>query len=273
MARPFRIAIVAPSCPVDADVAARVTARAARFGEAVVLDFHPQCFLSEGHFAGPDAARADAFVAAANDPAVDALWFARGGYGAVRILENALPRLTDEARRKSYLGYSDAGSLLGALYGRGFGHVAHGPMPADIRRAGGEAAVDRALDWLVNRDASALESGLGAATVAAFNMTILSTLIGTPWQPDLSGHVLLLEEVGEYHYRIDRTLAHITSNPNIRRAAGIRFGRMGDIPENDRPFGMEADDIAAHWCRVSGIPHLGTADIGHDAANKVVPFG
>ena len=267
----MRIGVVAPSCPIDAEVARRVAERADALGAQLVV--HPQCFLSSGHFAGDDPARADALVEMANDPGLDAIWFARGGYGACRIVEAVLPRLTAIARAKTWLGYSDAGSLLGALYARGFDKIAHGPMPADIRRDGGEAAVDRALSWLVARDASALEPGLGEATVAAFNMTILSTLIGTAWQPDLAGHVLLLEEVGEYHYRIDRTLCHITSNPNIRKVAGIRFGRISDIPPNDRPFGAAADDIAAHWCRVSGIAHLGAADIGHDVDNKVVPFG
>lgn len=269
-----RIGIVAPSCPLDDAVAERVTARAeALYGTGVELAFHPQCFLSAGHFAGSDAEREAAFVEAANDPQLDAIWFARGGYGACRIAERALPRLSDAARAKTYLGYSDTGTLLGGLYARGFSRIAHGPMPADIRRDGGEAAVDRSLRWLVARDPDALEPGLGEATVAAFNMTILSNLIGTPLQPDLAGHVLLLEEVGEYHYRIDRTLAHITANPNIRKLAGIRFGRISDIIANDRPFGAEAEEIAAHWCHVAGIPHLGSADIGHDVANKVVPFG
>lgn len=269
--KPTRIGVVAPSCPIDADVAERVAERAEAFDAELV--FHPQCFLDHGHFAGDDAARTAAFLEIANDPAFDALWFARGGYGSCRIVEAVMPALTESARTKTYLGYSDAGTMLGALYARGFNHVVHGPMPADIRRAGGEAAIDRALAWLANRDDAALDADLGEATVAAFNMTILSNLIGTPWQPDLSGHVLLLEEVGEYHYRIDRTLAHITSNPNIRKVAGIRFGRISDITPNDRPFGAEADEIAAHWCRVSGIPHLGDADIGHDVHNKVVPFG
>lgn len=270
-----RIGVVAPSCPIDDAVAERVTARAeALYGAAVELDFHPQCFLSAGHFAGEDCAREAAFVEAANDPHLDAIWFARGGYGACRVAEGAIARLGEAARRKTYLGYSDAGTLLGGLYGRGIGTVAHGPMPVDIRRDGGEAAVDRALRWLVERDPASLEPGLdGERPAAAFNMTILSMLIGTPLQPDLSGHVLLLEDVGEYHYRIDRTLCHITSNPGIREVAGIRFGRVSDITPNDRPFGHDVEEIAAHWCHVSGIRHLGGADIGHDAANRVVPFG
>ncbi len=269
-----RIGVVAPSCPIDRQVAGRVVARAATlYGESAPdIRFHPQCFLSHGHFAGDDATRTAAFIELANDPEIDAIWFARGGYGSCRIVDAALPRLTDAARAKHWLGYSDAGSLLGALYGAGFGKV-QGPMPADIRRTGGEAAIDRALGWLVERSHAAVEPNALRERAAAFNMTILSHLIGTPFQPDLTDHVLMLEEVSEHHYRIDRTLFHITSNAAIRRVAGIRLGRVSDVIENDRPFGYEVDEIVAHWCAVSGIPLLGTADIGHDVENRVVPFG
>ena len=266
----MKIGIVAPSCPIDADVVARVTARAAALygADAPELLFHPQCFLSHGHFAGDDAARLAALVETANDPAIDAVWFARGGYGAVRIAEAALARMGPAARNKTWLGYSDAGMLLAGLYAQRIGTVAHGPMPADIRRAGGDVAVDRALHWLVERDAPR-----SAAPRAAFNLTILSHLIGTPLQPDLTGHELLLEDVSEYHYRIDRSLAHVTAHPAIRAVAGIRMGRFSEIPENDRPFGIEVEAMFTHWCAVAGIPFLGRADIGHDSANGVVVFG
>jgi muramoyltetrapeptide carboxypeptidase len=202
------------------------------------------------------------------------VWFGRGGYGACRIAERALAGLGPVAMRKAYLGYSDAGTLLAALYSRGHGEVAHGPMPQDLARKGGRAAIERALAWLVDGVPEALEPSVEAGVpTAAFNLTILSQMIGTPWQPDLAGHVLMLEEVSEYLYRIDRSLCHVTSNPEIRRVAGLRLGRCSDIPENDRPFGMTEEESAREWCERSGIPWLGRADIGHDAANKVVPFG
>ena len=55
--------------------------------------------------------------------------------------------------------------------------------------------------------------------------------------------------------------------------AGIRLGRVSKVPENDRPFGSEPEEIARHWCGVHSIPYLGEADIGHDPANRIVPFG
>lgn len=274
--RSFRIGVAAPGGPTTAEVAERVRAVADRLypDGLVELVFHPQCFASHGHFAGDDALRAEAFIELANDATLDAVWFARGGYGACRVAETVVAGLGPAARDKVYLGYSDAGSLLAALYKAGLEGVAHGPMAHDIRREGGEAAVARALAWLVERDPEALEPELVAGQkAAAFNITILSQLLGTPLEPDLNGHVLLLEEVSEHMYRIDRAMFHITSNPKIRRIAGIRLGRCSLIPENDPDFGQDEEAVVRYWCGRSGVPWLGRADIGHDVDNRVVPFG
>src|SRR5262245_55628174 len=132
-----RVGIVAPASRLDPSVAERVTKlAAARYGDRIELVFHPQCRLSWGHFAGDDAARAAAFVEVANDPAYDVLWFARGGYGSCRIAEQALAKLNEASRKKIYLGYSDAGSVLAGLYAKGHKNLLHGPMPADITREG-----------------------------------------------------------------------------------------------------------------------------------------
>jgi muramoyltetrapeptide carboxypeptidase len=251
-----------------------VTAIARESFPEVELVFHPQCFLSHNHFAGTDAVRAEAFVEVANDPDVDALWFARGGYGSCRIAEEVLARLSSAAADKIYLGYSDAGYILAGLYAAGVGRVAHGPMPYDVKRGGGEEAVHRALAWMSRRDRASLEPGLDeSVSSVAFNITVFSLLLGTPLQPDLTDHVLMIEDVSEYMYRTDRSLFHITSNPGVRRVRGIRLGRCTEVPENDRDFGESEEEVVRHWCERSGIPYLGRADIGHDAANKVVPFG
>lgn len=272
----FRIGVMAPGSRIDSAIADRVAGIAARLypERTPEIFYHPQCFLSSGHFAGDDGARAAAFLDIANDDSFDALWFARGGYGACRIAEDVMAGLTDRAMAKLYLGYSDAGSLLAGLYTQGFKRLAHGPMPSDILRASGKTAIQRALAYLVDRSRGALEPSVSGDTpTVAFNITILSQLLGTPLQPDLSGHILMLEEVSEHMYRIDRALFHITGNPGIRRVAGIMLGRCSEIPPNDPDFGGTEEDVVRHRCERSGIPYLGRADIGHDIHNKVVPFG
>lgn len=270
----FRIGLVAPGTRMSPDLAARVQRLAAKtYGERVELRFHPQCFEQAGHFAGEDHARIDALVEVANDPALDAVWFARGGYGACRVAEYAIPRMTAAARSKAWLGYSDAGFLLSGLHVAGFSRVAHGPMAVDLVRDDGEEAVLRGLAWLVNGDASALEPSLIPGQKAlAFNLTILSQLLGTSLEPDFTGRVVMLEDVGEYMYRIDRYFFHVTSNPAVRKCAGFRLGRCSAVPKNDPDFALDEEQVARFWCERSGIPYLGRADIGHDSQNRVVPF-
>lgn len=266
----MKIAVVAPSCTLKREAATQVQALVDQRGDCE-LAIHPQCFLSGGHFAGPDEARLSALREVMADPSVDAVWFARGGYGSNRIAEAALADLPAAARSKTYMGYSDAGFLLAGFHKAGL-DVAWGPMPQDIMRDGGEEAVNRAVDWLIRRDEASLESHIQRPAMA-FNLTVLSTLLGTPLEPDFTGIELLIEEVSEQHYRIDRTMFHLTSSPNIRKAARIRLGRVSDVPPNDPEFGEDERSIVAYWCDRSGIEFGRPADIGHDSANKVVPFG
>ncbi|HET7575290.1 MAG TPA: LD-carboxypeptidase [Sphingomicrobium sp.] len=265
----MRIAVVAPSCPLKREAAELVQAIAAERGDCELF-VHPQCFLTDGHFAGPDDARLAALREAMADESVDAIWFARGGYGSNRIAGDVLADLPEAARRKTFMGYSDAGFLLAGFHKAGL-EVAWGPMPQDVLRDGGGAAVNRALDWLVRRDASALESQIQPPAMA-FNLTVLSNLLGTPLEPDFGGVDLLIEEVSEQLYRIDRTMFHVTASANVRRAARIRLGRVSDVLENDPKFGGDEVAIVEDWCRRSGIAYGGRADIGHGVQNRIVPF-
>ena len=96
-------------------------------------------------------------------------------------------------------------------------------------------------------------------------------IANTPIMPDLSGHVVMVEEVSEHLYSIDRLFFNLANS--LPRLAGLRLGAVTDIPENYVEFGQDEVDIAKYWCARAGIPYLGRAEIGHYAANKVVPFG
>nr|WP_312446858.1 LD-carboxypeptidase [Brevundimonas naejangsanensis] len=273
--RPFRIGVVNASSRLEParGEAIRAWAAAQWPDGAVELVLHPALYDVHGHFGGDDATRARALVETANDPDIDAVWFARGGYGACRIAEAVIPELTAHAWAKRYLGYSDAGSLLAALYRAGFPNVAHGPMASDGSRH--DATGLRAVNWLRHGDPASLEPSLlsDPRPAVGFNLTILNELVGTAIEPDLTGHVVMLEEVSEALYRVDRMMFHLTGQASIRRIAGIRLGRVSDVTANDPEFGLTAEEIVRHWCVRSGIPYLGAADIGHDRDNKVVPFG
>jgi muramoyltetrapeptide carboxypeptidase len=265
----MKIAVVAPSCTLTRQAADRLQALVRERNDCEVM-VHPQCFLADGHFAGPDEARLSALREVMADPSFDAVWFARGGYGSNRIAEAAVADLPEEARSKVYVGYSDAGFLHAAFHKAGL-EVAWGPMPQDFHREAGQGAVTRALDWIVRRDPSSLEPELQGPAMA-FNLTVLAALLGTVLEPDFSGVDLLIEDVSEHHYRIDRTMFHVTASPNVRRVARLRLGRVGNIPANDPDFGRDELSIVKEWCERSGIAFGGRADIGHDVLNRVVPF-
>ena len=227
-------------------------------------------FSRHGHFAGHDDERLGALLECANDPAMDAVWFAMGGYGANRIAAQAVAGLGAAAQDKPFLGYSDNGYLLAALYKAGVGRPVHAALVGDIRRPGGAGAVRRVLDYL-SGDAHGLEPSLDGRATVAFNLTTLAMIVGTDLMPDLTGHVVMVEEVAEHLYAVDRLFFHVTQH--LRGIAGLRLGRISEVPKNDRPFGATAGDIAAFWCKRMGIPFLGAADIGHDSDNHIVPFG
>lgn len=265
------IAICAPATPITREQQAALEALVAAEYPAHRVTFHDQCFERAGHFAGDDLRRLTGLLDCANDPAFDVVWFAKGGYGSNRIAEAALARMNAAARTKTYVGFSDAGYLLAALYRNGIGQCVHGHMPVSSRSEGGRDAIRRVLNWL-GGDTSGVEPSLdGTTPAAAFNLITLAMLSGTPMMPDLTGHVVMVEEVAEHLYSIDRLFFHLAGT--LPRIAGLRLGAVTDVPENYIEFGQSEEDIARYWCDRAGIPYLGRALIGHYSANRVVPFG
>jgi muramoyltetrapeptide carboxypeptidase len=265
------IAICAPARSITRDHAEALEALVASEFPEHRVTFHDQCFANAGHFAGDDLTRLTGLLDCANDPAFDAVWFARGGYGSNRIAEAAVARMNASARSKTYVGFSDCGYLLGALYKAGIGQSAHGSMPISARSERGREAVRRVLRWFAG-DNSGLEPSLdGTTPTAAFNLITLAMLARTPMMPDLTGHVVMVEEVSEQLYAIDRVFFALAGC--LPRLKGLRLGAVTDVPENDIEFGQTEEEIARFWCARAGIPYLGRAQIGHYAANRVVPFG
>ncbi|MBX7540473.1 LD-carboxypeptidase [Qipengyuania sp. GH29] len=265
-----KVAICAPATPLRRKYADAVAELAASEFPDLELAFHEQCFEQEGHFAGSDEVRLAALLECADDPEVDAVWFAKGGYGSNRIAAKFIGQAGQEAKDKAFIGYSDCGTLLGALYRARIGHPVHAPMPVDIKRDGGDDAVRRVLVWMSGDDGG-LEPALSGRPRVAFNLYTLAMLVGTQFMPALEGHEVIIEEVGEYEYAIDRLMFHLIEH--LRGIAGIRLGEVTAIPENDRPFGSDAEEIVRYWCQRYGIAYLGRAAIGHTSANRIVPFG
>jgi len=265
------IAVCAPATPITPAHRDALLALVAAEFPGLKVSFHDQCYARAGHFAGDDLVRLSALLDCANDPAFDVVWFAKGGYGSNRIAEAAVAQMNAAARAKTYVGFSDCGYLLAALYRAGIGQSVHGHMPVSALSQGGREAIRRVLRWLQG-DTSGVEPSLdGTTPAAAFNLITLAMLTGTPLMPDLSGHVLMVEEVSEHLYAIDRLFFHLAAT--LPRLVGLRLGAITDVPENYVEFGQSEEEIARFWCARAGIAYLGRALIGHNAANHVVPFG
>jgi muramoyltetrapeptide carboxypeptidase len=146
-------------------------------------------------------------------------------------------------------------------------------MASDVNRARGDVTVARTLGWLARGDRQGLEPELGGRPSAAFNLAILTALTGTPWCPDLADHVLILEDVSEPLYRIDRMLFTIANATQLKGIAGLRLGIVNDVQANDPPWGETLEGMMARWARDMGVPYLGRALVGHAQTNHVVPFG
>jgi len=284
-----RVALVAPAGPVlERDDLARAAALCAALGFEAVLAPHAgdRC----GYLAGADQDRLDDLNAALRDPAIDAVWCIRGGYGVTRILDRVdfQPLVR---RPKAILGFSDITALLAAVGRRAEVVAFHAPvarasMPAFSRRhfervlcgaaaAGTLERMPPAPDVLVPQEHRivTLRGGLAEGRLAGGNLTLLQHLVGTPYFPDLDGAILVLEEVNEALYRVDRSLAHLRMVGALDRLAGVAIGRFTELTRHtgDGAFGL--DEVLTHYFHPLGVPVALGFPIGHLDAQWTLPLG
>ena len=275
-----RVAIVAPASPCAPDEFEAGVAEIRRLGFEPV--YEPTVFDRDAYVAGAAETRAAAIRAALGDDKVRAIVAVRGGYGSVQVLPWLDPGDVRRAR-KPVVGYSDLTSLLTFVTGR-CGVVAfHGPTVAG-RLERGPTAYDEAtlVRVLTNVEplgplrAPALEvfrSGEASGVLAGGNLTQLAASIGTPFAFDPPpGAVLLLEDVNERPYRLDRLWTQLRLARIIERASAIVFG---EFPGCDEPDGdLRSRDTLARLVRAFPGPVLFGFPSGHTSgAAMTLPLG
>ena len=265
-----RIAICAPATPITREVADAVIALAAAEFPPLDLAFHEQCFALEGHFAGSDALRLAALLECANDPQVDAVWFAKGGYGANRIARDALTGLTRRRAARRFSAIRTAGYLLAGLYREGIGSPSMGRCRSIS--AAPAARWPCAARWAGLRvTPRGWSRQLDERPSVAFNLMTLATLCGTPLMPDLTGHVVMVEEVAEHLYAIDRLFSmsprNCAGSPGCGSAWSARYprttGRSAPRPRKSRATGARGTAFRSSGAR-RYRPRCG---------QQIVPFG
>lgn len=232
----------------------------------------------EGYLAGTDDQRLADLETMLTDPEVAAIWFARGGYGTARLLER-LPWRRLRRAPKLLIGYSDLTALFGAAIGRTGSVCLYGPVVTEL----GDAAsyhgpsLRRLLRGepveIALRPAQVLRPGRARGRLMGGNLSVLSHLCGTRWFPDLRGAVLLLEEVGEEAYRIDRMLTQLSQAGAFRALAGVVLGRF-DVPTRRRfPPDRNPADLLEEAFGALEVPVVRGLPVGHCRGKRTVPLG
>ena len=271
-----RVALVSPAGPLRGpDDLHRAIANVRALGWEPVVSHH--ALARTGYFAGDDEARAADLNDALRDRRIDGVWCLRGGYGAIRVLDRVdWSALRGQA--KPILGYSDVTAMHGAI-ARQAGIVSyHAPTArtplSPFSRASLERAVMRGEDSCgVAERARVVRPGRARGRFEGGNLAVFTALVGTPYLPPLDGALLLLEDINEPVYRIDRMLAQLRLSGALHGVRGLIFGDCTNCPEESDDGARTLDDVlqeVADWLRV---PCLAGVPIGHVTEQWTVGLG
>ncbi len=267
-----RIAVVAPSGPVPRE---RFLTGAARLRDRYSLIYSERLFTHTGFLAGDDAERLAELQAALRDPTVDAVWCARGGYGLMRILP-ALDLSGFGRSPKLLIGFSDVTALHAWAALRDLPSV-HGPVITHLSDLP-EEDIDAMIALLEGAAPShqlagltPLVSGWATGRVIGGNLEIVTRLLGTPYSFDPKGALLVLEEVGERPYRVDRQLTQLQLAGWWSALVGIVVGDFHQC--GDASSSPSVREVLAERLGSLTIPVALGAPVGHGARNRAFPLG
>ena len=238
----------------------------------------PSLFARDGFFAGSDEARASDLLEMLESDDIRAIHFARGGWGTSRLL-GSIPWKTLTRNPKLLVGYSDLTSLFAPAIDRAGVACVYGPLisemgfPARFDRASLARAYFRPRERLIVRvpRSAVWRDGRAEGVAAGGCLTLLAHLAGTPFAPRLAGRILLIEEIGEPPYRIDRMLTQLRLAGALDGVAGVMVGSLTDCvppPGARTPSAREA--ILAAF---GDVPIVAAPPFGHIDRKVSVPLG
>ena len=267
-----RVAVIAPAGPVPRD---GFDAGASIIRSRYQPVYGERIFARSGYLAGEDAARLGELRVALSDPSLRAIFCARGGYGIMRLLPAVEPELL-RGDPKPIVGFSDVTALHAWAMKTGVVSV-HGPVVTQLGALPREASALFALlesdkpppRW---SDLRVIAGGTTEGRLIGGNLEMVTRLIGTPWAFDLDGAVLLIEDVGERPYRVDRQLTHLKLAGFLDGIVGVVVGDFVRCLEPDGS-GPTVDEVLVEQLSALGVPVLAGAPIGHGDRNVSVPHG
>ena len=220
-------------------------------------------------FSDTDAGRSQALKRAWLDPSLDAIFCVGAGWGTARVLEEGwLP----PPGPRWCVGFSDCSALLLAQRAAGGVGGIHGWF------SGSESQWQRLVDLLEGRAVAPLQGrgergGVVEGPLVVSNLTIATSLIGTPWLPELGGTLLVLEDTGEAPYRIDRQLTQWRSSGLLRGVRGIGLGRFSWARDDVLPGDFSMEEILLERLGTLGLPLISGLPVGHGQPNLALPLG
>lgn len=235
-------------------------------------------FHQENQFSGSDSERSEDLQAAINNENIQAILFARGGYGTVRIVDS-IDFSALKKKPKWIIGYSDITVLHSHVHRHFNLATLHAPMAFNFTKASStlletmrETLFGKAMNYKfaghkLNRNGTAKGSVVGG------NLSILYSLLGSPSDIDTDGKILFLEDLDEYLYHIDRMVMNLKRNGKLSKLAGLIVGGMSDMKDNLIPFGKTAEEIIFDAVKEFNYPVCFNFPAGHVEENLPLTLG
>jgi muramoyltetrapeptide carboxypeptidase len=271
-----RVALVAPAGPLRGPEELDASAANARS-----LGWEPlagaNVLARHDYLGGTDAERLQDLNTALADDRVDGIWCVRGGYGAMRILPHV--DWASLARRpRALIGFSDVTALHAAASTRCGLVTYHAPTAratlTDFSRTSLRRAVVEGCDPCGRADgARTVRGGCARGRLVGGNLALLASLVGTPFAPDYRGALLVLEDIGEPAYRLDRMLSQLRLSGALAAIAGLVVGHFTEAAPGHELSSHSLDALVAEAADVAGVPAISGAPIGHIDDQWTIPLG
>ena len=280
------IGIIAPAGPSTGEKVEASHRELARMGFKVKIG--SSCYRKYGYLAGEDSLRADDINSMFEDGDVDGIICLRGGYGTLRILD-LLDYDLIASNPKVFIGYSDITALHIALNLKADLVTFHGPMAAPDIAAGldhfsmeslynsilGERAGIGKLENPGDEKVEIINEGIAEGTIIGGNLSLIVSTLGTPYEVDLRGKLLFIEEIGERPYRIDRMLNHLRLAGKLKDAEGIILGdfRACDPMDGKEEHSLSLRQVIGDIIESIGKPCIANVRAGHCKPMITIPLG
>ena len=248
------------------------------WGLHVVIGKH--VFNQANHFAGTDEERCEDFQKALDDPKISAIWCARGGYGAARILDK-LNYTKFKKNPKWLIGYSDIIALHNQMHNEGFESI-HALMCTSLQEdlSTIKETVSTFRDALFGiplnytlRGSEFNKKGSSFGQLVGGNLTVLHTMLGSKTSIDTSGKILFIEEIGEYKYHIDRMLQSLKRAGYFENCKGLIVGDMSKMRKNTSLWGTSIEQLILDVLVDYDFPIAFNMPAGHEKDNRALILG